>query len=250
MKALTVLSLVFAVLVSSLFAEDDRVFEMRTYYANEGKLDALNARFRDHTVALFEKHGMTNIGYFVPVENMENALIYFLAYPSRDARKAAWKAFHSDPDWKAAYAESTKDGKLIAKVVSQFMQPTDYSPELKIASEDPERLFELRIYTTNEGKLPNINARFRDHTIDLFAKHGMNNLIYFNLMEDQEGAANTLVYLLSHKDAEARDASFAGFREDEAWKTARAASEEAGPILVKGGVKSVLMKPTDYSPMK
>lgn len=237
-------------LLSGLQAEDKSVFEMRVYYANEGKLDALNARFRDHTVALFEKHGMTNVGYFIPVDNKDNALIYFLSYPSRDARKASWKAFHNDPDWKAAYAASTKDGKLIAKVVSTFMQPTDYSPELTISEENPARLFELRTYTTNEGKLPNINARFRDHTIELFGKHGMANLIYWNLMDDQEAKDNTLVYLLAHKDEESRAASFDGFREDPAWVKARDESEKDGKILVPGGVQSILMTPTDYSPLK
>src|SRR6476469_2737431 len=87
--ALTTLSAVAA-------NNDTRVFEMRTYYANPGKLDALNARFRDHTVKLFEKHGITNIGYWVPVENTENKLIYVLAYPSREAREASWKDFNND----------------------------------------------------------------------------------------------------------------------------------------------------------
>ncbi len=250
MKPLITFFLLPLWLLSGLQAEDKPVFEMRVYYANEGKLDALNARFRDHTVALFEKHGMTNVGYFIPVDNKDNALIYFLSYPSRDARKASWKAFQSDPDWKAAYAESTKDGKLISKVVSTFMQPTDYSPALKLSEESPARLFELRTYTTNEGKLPNINARFRDHTIELFGKHGMTNLVYWNLMDDQEAKDHTLVYLLAHKDEEARAASFDAFREDPAWVQARDESEKDGKILVPGGVQSILMTPTDYSPLK
>ena len=78
--------------------EKNRVFEIRTYYANEGKLDALLARFRDHTVALFKKHGMTNVGYWVPSDNKENKLVYMLAFPSREARNKAFKAFSADPD--------------------------------------------------------------------------------------------------------------------------------------------------------
>ncbi len=91
--------------------EKNRVFEIRTYYANEGKLDALLARFRDHTVTLFKKHGMTNVGYWVPVDNKENKLVYMLAFPSREARNKAFKAFGADPDWQKAYKESTKDGR-------------------------------------------------------------------------------------------------------------------------------------------
>ena len=107
--------------------EKNRVFEIRTYYANEGKLDALLARFRDHTVALFKKHGMTNIGYWVPTDNKENKLVYMLAYPNREARGKAWKAFIADPDWRKAYKESTQGGKLVKKVVNDFLAGTDFS---------------------------------------------------------------------------------------------------------------------------
>src|SRR5262249_49780221 len=109
--------------------KDTRVYEMRVYYAEPGKLDALNARFRDHTTKLFAKHGMTNVGYFVPVgDNKDNKLVYFLSYPSKDAAGKSWKAFVADPDWKKAAAESEKDGKLVKKAVSTYMSPTDYSP--------------------------------------------------------------------------------------------------------------------------
>src|SRR6185369_9951179 len=82
-----------------------RVFELRTYTAPEGKLDALNARFRDHTMEIFKKHAMTSIGYFVPQDapNSQNTLVYILAHPSRDAAKANWAAFQADPEWVKAY---------------------------------------------------------------------------------------------------------------------------------------------------
>ena len=104
-------------------------FEMRTYTAAEGKLDALNARFRDHTNALFLKHGMTVIGYWTYVDNeKKNTLVYILAYPDLETREKMWKAFQDDPDWKKARAESEKDGKLVANVKSEFLNATDYSP--------------------------------------------------------------------------------------------------------------------------
>jgi hypothetical protein len=107
-----------------------RYFEMRTYTANEGKLDALNARFRDHTTRLFEKHGMTNIGYWVPSEGdrSKDTLVYILAFPDKEARNKAFKEFAEDPDWKKAQSESEANGKLVKKVESIFMNPTDYSP--------------------------------------------------------------------------------------------------------------------------
>lgn len=105
----------------------DRFFEMRTYTPSPGKLDALQARFRDHTCKLFEKHGMTNVGYWV-TQGAEPKLVYLLAFPSKEARDASFKAFGADPDWQKVYAESQKDGvKLAAKVESVFLSPTDYS---------------------------------------------------------------------------------------------------------------------------
>ena len=108
----------------------DRYFELRTYTTNPGKMAALHARFRDYTMKLFEKHGITNVGYWSPVtgENAENTLTYIIAYPSKEDREKSWKAFVEDPDWKKAKADSEKDGVLVSKVVSVFMNPTDYSP--------------------------------------------------------------------------------------------------------------------------
>lgn len=108
----------------------ERYFEMRTYYANPGKMDALLARFRDHTCKLFEKHGMTNVGYWLPVEGSgtPNTLVYILAYPDKEAREKSWKAFVNDPDWKKAKADSEVNGVLVAKVESVFFKGTDFSP--------------------------------------------------------------------------------------------------------------------------
>jgi len=107
----------------------NRVFEIRTYTAPEGKLPNLQARFRDHTRRIFDKHGMTSIGYWVPQDapDSQNTLIYILAHPSRDAAKKAWADFQADPEWQKVSAESQKDGRIVTKVVSVFMDPTDYS---------------------------------------------------------------------------------------------------------------------------
>jgi len=109
---------------------DQRVFEIRTYYAAPGKMEALHKRFRDHTCKLFEKHGMTLVGFWSPTDakEAEKKMVYILAFPSRDAADKAWKDFQADPDWKAAKEASEKDGKLVDKVDREFLKPTDYSP--------------------------------------------------------------------------------------------------------------------------
>ncbi len=108
-----------------------RVFELRTYTASPGKLDALNARFRNHTLALFRKHGMEIVGFWMPVDKEAGAgekLVYILAHQSRAAAEASWQAFRVDPDWVKVKADSEVDGVLAAKVESVFLAGTDYSP--------------------------------------------------------------------------------------------------------------------------
>src|SRR3954470_20677502 len=104
---------------------DTRVFEMRTYYAPPGKMDALHARFRDHTNKLFEKHGMTLIGFWSPVDEKqaEEEMGYLLEYPSKAAADKSWAAFRADPAWKTAKAKSEENGPLVEKVESVFLKP-------------------------------------------------------------------------------------------------------------------------------
>jgi hypothetical protein len=109
---------------------DTRVFEMRTYYAAPGKMEALHARFRDHTCRLFQKHGMTLIGFWSPTDpkEAERKMVYLLAYPSREAAEKSWKAFRTDPEWLRAKEASEKSGVLVERLESVFLSPTDYSP--------------------------------------------------------------------------------------------------------------------------
>ena len=111
-------------------AATSRVFEIRTYTAEPGKLEALHARFRDHTQQIFNKHGMTSVGYFAPSDEplSKNTLVYILAFPSREAAKKSWDEFRNDPEWQKVQKESEANGKLVTKVDSVFADPTDYSP--------------------------------------------------------------------------------------------------------------------------
>ena len=108
----------------------NRVFELRTYTAPEGKLSDLHKRFRDHTLRIFEKHGMTNVGYWQPQDEprASNTLIYIISHKSREAAAASWKAFGSDPEWQKVAKESQVNGRITEKIESVFMNATDYSP--------------------------------------------------------------------------------------------------------------------------
>jgi hypothetical protein len=111
-------------------SSDKRVFELRTYTSPDGKLGDLHARFRNHTVALFQKHGITNVGYWVPQDAPQsaNTLVYMIAYPNRAEAKKRWAEFQADPDWKTALTASQVNGPLQSKVESIFLDPLDFSP--------------------------------------------------------------------------------------------------------------------------
>ena len=119
MKILTFLAL----MVSPLAAE---VYELRTYHANEGKMEGLLARFRDHTTKIFESHGMKNIGNWLS-EGDDPKLIYIISHKDRETAKKNWKAFVADPKWKSAQKASEVNGRLVKKVEKVFLTPTDFS---------------------------------------------------------------------------------------------------------------------------
>lgn len=239
---------VLSMLPSSANAQ---LFELRTYTCNAGKLDALHARFRDHTMKLFEKHGIKNVGYWVPTNapESENTLIYVIEHKDAESAKKSWAAFVADEDWKTAYKASTANGALVKKVESVYMASTDYSPSYDGDDSDAtDAVFELRIYNTNEGKLDGLNARFRDHTMQLFDKHGITNVAYWTPTDEPESDSQ-LIYIIRHDSPDAAKASWKGFGSDPAWKKVAKESQKDGRFLSERPT-SIYMAATEYSPMK
>lgn len=230
-----------------LFAQqtDTRYFEMRIYYCYPGRLDALIERFQTNTTRIFEKHGMENIGYWLPTKNDQHALYYILAYPSKTARDKSWSDFSADAEWKEVAAKSEVSGKIVQSVTSVFMNASDILPHIN-ATSSGEHVFEWRTYTCLPGRLPNLITRFKNHTLKLFEKQHMENIAYF-ISEEKEGQSK-LVYLLAHKSEEEAIKSWDAFRADPAWITARDASEKEGKIVEK--VESVYLKSLSFSKIK
>ena len=228
-------------------SSEARFYEMRVYTAHPGKRDALLERFRRHTVRLFERHDIDTVGHWIPTDNPD-LLYYVVSYTSRDVREEAWEGFLNDPDWKSAYAASTAHGPLVANIESIFLELTDYSvpvkQDTKIAS---PRFFELRTYTAAPQKLNALHARFRNHTVDIFTRHGMENVGYWKLTDADQGAEDKLLYILAYADEASRNQAWADFRADPAWIEAKTASEQEGKLVAS--VASVFMTPTDYSPI-
>jgi len=132
MGAAMMLSLANGMEAQASGAQSSVVYELRVYHANEGKLDALLARFRDHTVAIFNRHGMKSVAYWTPTDEplKGRTLFYILQHPSREAAAANWKAFRDDPEWVKVSTASEVNGKLVEKVDSTYMTLTDFSPPI------------------------------------------------------------------------------------------------------------------------
>ncbi len=234
------------------------LYELRIYTAAEGKMDALDARFRDHTVNLFRKHGMTPIGFWKVAppaagQPADNRLFYIMGYKDRAARDASWRAFAADPQWQAVYQASQENGSLTAPngISSVFLTPAGYFAKPAIQSAPAPRHFELRTYKATPGKLENVHTRFRDNTIRIFNKHGMTNIGYWRPVEGQADMADKMIYLLAFPNAEARGTAWRAFAADPEWQTVSRESEKDGPILAQpGAIVSVQLTPTDYSPLK
>lgn len=245
----TLISIALTILSVGAIAQkvDNRYFELRIYHCHENKRPDLIKRFKDHTMRLFQKHGIANIAYFLPVDTSNNSLAFILAYPDKASRDSLWNSFASDPEWQRAAKKSEENGPLVAKVDQVFMT---VAPELSgsiNSGKKPKRIFELRTYYCFPEKLGDLRTRFKDHTRKLFEKHGMTNIVYWTSVE-KDNAESKLVYLLAHKSPEAAKTSFVSFRNDPEWQRVAKKSEENGKIVEK--VVSVLLEPLPFSPLK
>ena len=125
-----ILGLGTGIYASSSAAQDNKVYELRTYTATPGNLENLHARFRDHTIRIFENHGMKIVGFWSPLseDDADDTLIYVLEHASQEAANASWQAFGQDPEWKSVSEASNANGPILAGVERRYMSATDYSP--------------------------------------------------------------------------------------------------------------------------
>jgi len=249
-KLLSIIALLFISYTGNSQRMDTRLYELRIYQTEPGRMGALLSRFTHHTLGLFEKHGMRNEGYWLS-EADSNLLYYVLSYPDMTSRNTAWKAFSDDPVWQNVRSESEKSGKIVASVVSVYLTKTDFSDfkwrrGTKKADKHP-MVFELRTYTCYPGRLPALMDRFRQHTTRLFEQHGMKNVVYWTTVEEGDEQSK-LVYLLAHDSAEAAKRSFESFVKDPAWIKARDNSEKDGKIVSR--IESVFLNPLSFSKIR
>ena len=215
------------------------LYEARVYTAVPGKLPAVNDRFAKHTMGFFKQHGIGMLGFWTDEIGTSNRLTYILVFDSLADREKKWTAFQADPGWHQVRAETEAAGPIVDHVVNAFMRLTPYSPQPQLRS----NIQELRVYDAMPGKLQALHDRFANHTMKLFAKHGIENVAYWT---EEVGTSNRLVYMLGHSDLGAREKGFAGFQADPAWQQARAESEKNGPLVRVS--RHAILRLTPYSP--
>jgi hypothetical protein len=230
------------------------LFDLRVLQAAPGKLDALHARLRDHQIPLLEQHGVVTLAVFVPAGENPGQLVYLLtATEGLGPMLEGWAGFRRDPQWAEIAKETNRNGDLVVEEDYDRLVRTSWSPRFPPESPIESGVYELRTYTCPDpDKHIALLERFREHTMKLFEKHGMRNIVYW-VPDERPASQEQLVYLLGHESREAAKQSFAGFRQDPDWLAAREASEKTagGSLTVaKTGVVSEFLVPAEYSPLK
>jgi hypothetical protein len=231
---------------------DSATYQLRIMTAQPGKLEALHDWFRAHQEDVLATHGAESIAYLVPATgDPEDKLVAILRFEDYPSQIRFLRAVGDNSLWRQV--ADPGPNALVAKVETIGLRRLAFSPEFKPAQQAEPRVFELRTYTCpSEPMLARLHDRFREHTMKLFEKHGMENLVYWRVRDAEDGE-RMLMYLLGHKSVEAAKQSFAAFRSDPEWVAAKQDSEEraGGSLTVPDkGVLSVFLSPTDYSPLK
>ena len=256
---------------------DDRLYELRVYTPEPHRQSDVLKLIEGPGQKFVAKHKIEFVGAWIPEDASDNRVVTLVRHLDRKTGDANWMAFQADPEWQAALKASEVNGKKPVQSVDRiFLSVNDYSPELNVQTVG-NRVFELRTYIASPKNLPALNDRFRNHTLGLFKKHGMTNVIYWSIADgekttakallnsvspvgksaaeisdDLEAVDNSLVYFITHASQDAAKASFDTFRQDDAWNKVRTDSEQAagGSLTAGNGVKSWFLKPAAFSPLK
>ena len=254
------------------------IYELRSYVSEPGKQADVLKLIEGGGMTFMKKHQLNLVAAWVPADVKDERVFTLVSHKNKASCDASWAAFQNDPAWKEVVQKSAVDGKKPVKSIERvFMSVNDYSPNLDVKSTG-ERVFELRTYIASKGNLAGLNARFRNHTLKLFEKHGMTNIMYWSALEGEPltcgklleavspigkadakidvnapAAGNSLIYFIAHASEEAAKESFGKFRVDPDWEKVRTESEaNAGgmSLTADGGVKSLFLKATSFSPLK
>jgi hypothetical protein len=253
------------------------LYEFRSYVSEPGRQSDVLKLIASSGVEYMSKHNIKLVAAWTPEDPSDERVFTLLSHKDKASCDAAWTAFQNDGGWKEAVQKSVVNGKKPVQSFERiFLTENDYSPEL-LVKQVGNRVFELRTYIASKGNLAALNARFRNHTLKLFEKHGMTNIAYWSVRDGETltceklleavapigkaaskadpntpAAGNSLVYFISHASSQAAKQSFEQFAKDADWDKARKESEAkaGGSLTVANGVKSLFLKPTAFSPLR
>ncbi len=228
------------------------VYELRTYISTENRFKHLIQRFREHTDRLFKKHNMIPVGYWVPTEGpplSRRTLVYILKHPSRYEAWKNWVAFSNDKEWERVLDQPVFQGLLLQKPDSVFLTLNSYSDQVKNKIERTGGVFELRTYTSMDGKLDALNDRFKNHTAKLFTTSGMKNVAYWTPF-DNPVSSNQLIYLLQHTSRKQADINWNAFRKSPTWKKVVAESKKNNGRLLIKPPERLYLRALEFSPIR
>lgn len=253
------------------------VHELRVYTSNEGRQADVLKLIETEGVKYMAAHEIPLVGAWVPVDAKDERVITLVSHKDKSSAEKNWASFQADEGWKKALEKASADkGRAVKGIERFFLTTTDYSPKVE-PKKVGDRVFELRTYVATKNNLDALNARFRNHTLKLFEKHGITNIVYWvslagekntcdklleaaspiggakaDVASDAPTVGNALIYLITHKSQEAAQKSFGTFGQDPDWKKAREESEKAagGSLTVNNGVKSLFLKPASFSPLQ
>lgn len=275
--SMTLCMMLFANFVYSQTKPSSPVYELRVYTPEEGRQADVLKLIESSGMSYMAKHNIKFLAAWTPVDSNDTRVFTLVSHKDKASGEAAWNAFQNDAGWKDSLQKSVVNGKKPVKSFEQiFLVENDYSPAFNL-TQSSNRIFELRTYVASPGNLAALNNRFRNHTLKLFEKHGMTNVVYWSVLEGEKlsceklleagapagspknaqdasmpAAGNSLVYFVAHATRDAATNSWSGFRGDDNWKKALGDSEAAagGPLTAKNGVKSLFLKPVSFSPLK
>ncbi len=254
-----------------------KLYELRSYVPESGRQSDVLKLIADGGMPLMAKHNITLVGAWTNVDPKDERVFTLISHKDKATSEASQSALQNDPAWKEVVQKTVIDGKKAVNSFERiFLTVNDYSPVLDV-KQVGNRVFELRTYAATKGNLPALNARFKNHTLGLFSKHGMTNILYCSVLDGEPltcgklleavspigkgtaeidaslpAAGNSLVYFIAHPSPEAAKTNFGKFAADEEWTKVYKASEAAagGSLTVKNGVKSLFLQPTAFSPLK
>ncbi len=254
-----------------------KLYELRSYVPEPGRQSDVLKLISEGGIPIMAKHNITLVGAWTNVDPKDERVFTLISHKDKASSDASQTALQNDPAWKEIVQKTVVDGKKAVKSFERiFLTVNDYSPVLDV-KQVGNRVFELRTYVATKGNLPALNARFKNHTLGLFSKHGMTNILYCSVLDGEPltgsklleavspvgkgtaeiepslpAAGNSLVYLIAHPSPEAAKTNFGKFAADEEWTKVYKASEAAagGSLTVKNGVKSLFLQPTAFSPLK